>query len=171
MSTGTRAFRSVDRDGDGIPDEPQVFAALKGAGAGVASRLKRKKAAGDVPASPTSTLSRSRSKEPTDQRKRRDLADPVTLAPAPDGSLTPRSVQTALQVRPVCMRPLPCHGVASRRSKQGNRNRGKDAPGRRTAPPRLAGCFTPAWARGRCGAPLPQDWISPHNPAVMSDLH
>ncbi|MCW2736046.1 hypothetical protein [Nocardioides sp.] len=51
MSTGTRAFRSVDRDGDGIPDEPQALSALKGAGTGVASRLRRKKAAEDLAAS------------------------------------------------------------------------------------------------------------------------
>jgi hypothetical protein len=50
VSTGTRAFRSVDLDGDGIPDEPQLFTALKGAGAGagVTSRLKRKKTAEDA---------------------------------------------------------------------------------------------------------------------------
>lgn len=45
VTTGTRAFRSVDRDGDGIPDEASAITALKGARAGVASRLKRRRAA------------------------------------------------------------------------------------------------------------------------------
>lgn len=43
VSTGTRAFRSVDRDGDGVPDAPHAFSALKGARAGVGSRLRRNK--------------------------------------------------------------------------------------------------------------------------------
>lgn len=35
----TRAFRSVDRDGDGIPDEPQALTAIKGAGGAVAGAV------------------------------------------------------------------------------------------------------------------------------------
>lgn len=33
----TRAFRSVDIDGDGIPDEPQALIAVEGVGGGIAS--------------------------------------------------------------------------------------------------------------------------------------
>jgi hypothetical protein len=35
----TRAFRSVDRDGDGIPDEPQALTAVKGVGGAVAGAM------------------------------------------------------------------------------------------------------------------------------------
>ena len=34
--TVTRAFRSVDIDGDGIPDEPQALTAVKGFGGAIA---------------------------------------------------------------------------------------------------------------------------------------
>jgi hypothetical protein len=34
--TVTRAFRSVDIDGDGIPDEPQALTAVKGVGGAIA---------------------------------------------------------------------------------------------------------------------------------------
>lgn len=34
--TVTRAFRSVDIDGDGIPDEPQALSAVKGVGGAIA---------------------------------------------------------------------------------------------------------------------------------------
>lgn len=35
----TRAFRSVDRDGDGVPDEPQALTAVKGVGGAVAGAV------------------------------------------------------------------------------------------------------------------------------------
>jgi hypothetical protein len=38
----TRTFRSVDRDGDGVPDEPQALTAANGLGNAIASSFKPK---------------------------------------------------------------------------------------------------------------------------------
>jgi hypothetical protein len=53
-STVSRPFRSVDLDGDGIPDQPQVLTAAKGVlegvkhlGAGLAGLVRPKKRDGD----------------------------------------------------------------------------------------------------------------------------
>ena len=48
VSTGTRAFRRVDLDGDGIPDDARAFTALKDARISAAMRLKRKRRAQDA---------------------------------------------------------------------------------------------------------------------------
>ncbi|HEY7565092.1 MAG TPA: hypothetical protein VIA81_09220, partial [Acidimicrobiia bacterium] len=39
----TRPFRSVDRDGDGVPDEPQALTLTKGVGNALASPLRAKR--------------------------------------------------------------------------------------------------------------------------------
>ena len=69
--TVTRVFRSVDIDGDGVPDEPQAITAAKGIGGAIAGT------AGSVGGSVAGLFSRKKRAEQTTHQSNADNEEPV----------------------------------------------------------------------------------------------